>query len=102
MFIKAHLVIMISASRHARDKDMRINIKKIDVKYDPINHRLFIENIEVKPRIRRLKELEEVIYDKEYFEQSDKEMPLYYMYRDLKKKRTSIYLKRTQFASTSQ
>lgn len=39
----------------------------------------------VEPDIRRLYEMKEVIYDKEWLEKADN-VPLYYMYRDLYKK----------------
>jgi glucose-6-phosphate isomerase len=64
---------------------MRININAMDINYDAENKMLLVENIEVKPTIRRLKELKEVIYDIEFYNKSDNEMPLYYMYRDIKK-----------------
>jgi glucose-6-phosphate isomerase len=46
--------------------------------------------MEVKPQIRYLKELEKVVYDKEWFKKA-KNSPLYYIFRGLKEKNNLRY-----------
>jgi len=44
-----------------------------------------------KPDIRHLKEMKEVVYDKNWFKKTDKDLELYYMYRGLKNKNNIRY-----------
>jgi len=41
--------------------------------------------MEVKPDIRHIKDLESVLYDKEWFQRENPDFGAYYMYRDIKR-----------------
>lgn len=45
---------------------------------------LYVENRQVKPHIRFLGDLKEVLYDKNFANNIDLKTPLYYMYRDIR------------------
>ncbi|MEM3693570.1 MAG: glucose-6-phosphate isomerase family protein [Candidatus Bathyarchaeia archaeon] len=60
---------------------LKLKTEPLGLQYDPTNFRLFKNGLELIPEIRRLKDLFDVIYDKEFYREANKEMPLYYMYR---------------------
>ncbi|MBS7610278.1 glucose-6-phosphate isomerase [Candidatus Bathyarchaeota archaeon] len=60
---------------------IRLRTEPLELYYDPSNHSLYINGLELIPEIRRLNDLFDVIYDKEFYMRANKEMPLYYMYR---------------------
>lgn len=64
---------------------MRRNLYDVPyVEYDDDKF-LYVENKQVRPHIRVLRELKEVLYDKDFADKSDPSTPLYYMYRDVKR-----------------
>lgn len=44
---------------------------------------IIVKNRRFKPHVRRLKDMKAVLYDQEFAEHADPEMPLYFMYRDI-------------------
>jgi len=64
---------------------MKLNISPLRVEIKP-NFTLLFEGRKIKPNIRRLSEMRDVLLDKEFYRKSDKRIKLYYMYRDLHRK----------------
>jgi len=72
---------------------LRLKTDPLGLLYNPSNYRLFINGSELVPEIRRLKDLSDVVYDREFFSKADKEIPLYFMYRGLSRNRDKALCK---------
>ncbi|MEM3400057.1 MAG: glucose-6-phosphate isomerase family protein [Candidatus Micrarchaeia archaeon] len=60
---------------------MKLYTKNLGMEVE--NGKLFLDGREIVASVRRLQDMEPVVYDREYYETADKEKVLYYMYRDL-------------------
>src|SRR3970282_1245063 len=54
------------------------------IEFDKDEKLLYVENRLLKPNIRFLRELKEVLYDRNLVNDGNLSLPLYYMYRDVK------------------
>ena len=64
---------------------MKINLSPLRVEINPDFTMLF-EGRKIKPNIRHLSEMKDVVLDKEFYRKVDKRARLYYMYRGLQRK----------------
>ncbi len=62
---------------------IRLDLNSLDIKYDETNFMLYMNDLPVDPSVRRLKELFDVAYDKDFFKSIDRMKAVYYMYRDV-------------------
>ncbi|MFH1127602.1 MAG: glucose-6-phosphate isomerase family protein [archaeon] len=65
-----------------------IDLKKtgLDIEYDENKKEMIFEGKKIAPTIRRLKDMADVITDKKWLGTAEKEIRLYYMFRDISKK----------------
>ena len=61
----------------------RLAVDPLKLKYDDSDFSLFEDNRELVPNKRRLAEMKEVVFDKNFYSTADKDMILYYMYRNV-------------------
>lgn len=62
---------------------IELNIKPLSLKYDDAVFLLYKDDSAVRPSIRRLEELYEVAYEKDFIKTGNGNKPVYYMYRDI-------------------
>ncbi|MEM5833191.1 MAG: glucose-6-phosphate isomerase family protein [Candidatus Aenigmatarchaeota archaeon] len=62
---------------------MRLNTKPLKLEYK--NKKLFLDKIELKPSVRRLKDMKEVLMNSSFINEKNQGDILYLMYRDLKR-----------------
>ena len=61
--------------------EKRLNVNPLNLKTDGL--KLISEGVLLEPDARKLSDMKEVIYSKEFYEKADKSTPLYFMYRGI-------------------
>ncbi|MBS7631761.1 glucose-6-phosphate isomerase [Candidatus Bathyarchaeota archaeon] len=60
-----------------------LDVKPLDLKYDEKTFLLFMDDTALDPSVRRLKDLHEVAYDKNFLNRAKENIPVYYIYRNV-------------------
>ncbi len=59
----------------------KLNVRAVGIEFDEMSNKLYADGVEVVPSLRRLSEMSDVIYNKNFINEKNKDDILYYMFR---------------------